>query len=938
MSNKYIKNNGNGNFRVTVPFEINTYNSWSITTKIVTPEIFENCTLINTVDFDGNDIKSFKLDLNNAGHLTLCLSTDGNTYDYNLLSSNALEPNNQAYYIEVAWSGTMYTVKVSTNNINWVTFIQQDSTSILYSNLVYIDFIPTIDSTYFSGKLNISATKLIKRASGDSYNVVIFSGDTASNIGYVNHGVTINNGIASDFDTDKYIVCNGIDLSDYVKIITKVHVNSYQNKVNHPIVTNLNRQGIFVNNDGLGLSLTTDGREITGRYNQIILGKDYYIGYIFQLDNGVYKHSLYYLQDDGYYNDYTKLPDFNDTCIKPWTLGISVDSDENIFKNLIYLGSNKTYYLDGTIDVSNTIISNNIVTYNVSNPRLTEIKSPATRCYIPEVGTKIINSQGESIEGITLEPMVKFSINAQDSDEQYPIDLTNATISYSVTNSNYGTNTVYYYKQTTDKTTIYVLPGSNVTYSISNVVAYANASKTISNVTNDTIDTIDLTCNLYYTFTITVRNYMNIDVTANSTFVLKSGITTSSTNTIQVKYGRTVSYEVSKSDCYPVQGTTANLYESTAMTIKLVQKVYSLYYNMLDDLGYPSFNIISSSADVEKTFLSKYHNGCYILNNRLYKCSIDQNGGPVITELPLESRTSRNYASDWTFIGYNCAIRDGKVYDILEISSSSPYVQQVNSPYLDQSKTYINAYMYSNTGAFISALTNDGKLYNNASGQSTLIASNVTKMYGAAGVSFSYAVYGYYVNNTGLHCYDYSGNDTQLNSGTNWTVLTKNFGICDGKLYWISGTTISQLGTDTDWSEVGYDHYIRYSNNAWSNAYVFAIKGGNIVKVQLSGSETTPTLNVTNLTQNAQYHPYGKLSYGYVGSTSSSSSYNDSSAVFVAYDSNATSAYTNIIRSNDTVNYYYSPGGVVDLKGHCYTNYNKSTNKYDSVEIVLQLS
>lgn len=938
MSNKYIKNNGNGNFKVTVPFEINTYNSWSVITKIVTPENFEDCTLINTTDIDGNDIKSFKLDLNSAGHLILSLSINGTSYDYNLLSSSILETNNQVYYINVSWSGTMYTVKVSTNNIDWISFIQQDISDALSANLVYVNFIPSIDSEYFKGKLDINSTQLIKKTSSDSESVTIFSGDTASQSGYLNYGATIVDNIASGFDTDKYIVCNGIELKDYVTIITKIHVNNYQYEVNHPIVTNLNRQGIFVNNGRLGLSLTTDGREIIGSYgptSQIAWGKDYFIGYVFKLDNGVYKHSLYYLQDDGYYNNYAELPDFNATCIKPWISGGSVNSDENIFKNLLYIGSNKVNYLDGTIDLNNTIISNNVVTYSVSKPSLTSISSPNIRCYIPEVGTRVLSAPSTSIEDIELSPMVKFSINAQDIDEQYPIDLTNATITYSVTNSNYGST---YYKQTTDKTTIYVLPGSDVTYYVSNVLAYANASKTVSNVTTDTTDTIDLTCNLYYTFKINATDSQGFNMNAESTFKITYDNVTSYTDTLQVKYGRPVSYEVYSSRYnMTYNGTTGNLYNNETVNIKFDS---DLYYAKISGYGLTSLNLIGKVNKIisvyggiqeVKTCVSKYQTGVYILNGSLYYCHLDSSGNVLKDQIPIKDAPQyAMYPTDWAFIGTDCAIRNNTIYGIyLPPQYSSAYAEATTLP----AYNYVDAYYRQATGhKYCTALTNNGDLYYQDNSNQYVLASNVTKMCGTSGYDTAYSFVGYYVNNTGLHCYNASRTDTLMSSNTNWTVLVPTFGICDGKLYGIYGNYLYALSNDTDWQDVGYYNTVNYStySESWSG-FVYAIKGGNVVKVQVSGQGTNPTINVTQLTSN---DIYSKLSYGYTRSESTSSTRNVYSGIFTSKKNSLNNYEPYIIRGNDLVRSFDSKY-VVDFGGMSQTSYSITNSTYDIGDVAI---
>lgn len=940
MSNKYIKNNGNGNFKVTVPFEINTYNQWSVVTEIITPETFEDCTLINTLAFDNSEIKSFKLDITNTGALNLHISTDGSTY-ISSLSSRLLEPNNQAYFIKIIYNGEKYIVEVSTNNINWTQYIVIENSTALYANLVYVNFIPTIDSAYFKGKLNIVSTKLLKKDSEDLSLVEIFSGDTASAIGYINYGVNIdNNNIASGFNTTDYIVCNGIELTDYVQIITRININSIRDPEERvPVIVTPDKKGLYIYRGRFALYLTSTEYPDAISYspgNAISLNKDYYVKYMFYSDNGVYTYRVSFLEDDGYYNDYTELPNNSLECVKPWYNTIYINHNVNIFKNLIYIGSDKTNYFDGTVDLNNTVISNNIVTYCLSRPDLQETASPNTRCYIPGVGTKILDSASETISNISLDQMVKFTINARDIDEHYPIDLSNASVWFTVTNNNYGSNPVSYYKRTTDKRTIYVLPGSDVTYSVYNVLVYDNASKTVSNVTTDTTDTIDLTCNRYYTFTVNAVRYTGStyqDINSDCTFLITSGIFTSNTNTMQVKYGRPVSYEVYHNDYHiTYRDSLESLSVNKTVSIKFDSMLYYTTVNENNVLEYHALNhIYMNPVDAKKTFISnkQYYNvnqGVYILNNELYYCAINSNGDLIKRQIPLNNATSETYASDWTALGTNCAIRGDKVYG-LHNNRNASYARQINLP----SENYVDASVeIAYGGDYCAALTDTGKLYYCINNTTNLITTNATKIYSTPSYNTGYYSYGYYVNDTGLRCYDTNLNDTLLNANTNWTVLVPCFGICDGKLYWINGTTISQVGTDTDWMDVGFGNNISYSstNNNWNSSYVYAIKGGNVVKLQLSGTEVAPTPVITQFTPSGNY---SKLSYGYKIANSTSSSSFSTSFVFVSKknDSNNYELY-NIPNTSTTLSPYtgLKDNYVIDMGGMTYAAYNKTSSTY----------
>ena len=298
MTNKYIRNNGNGNFKVTVPFEINTYNSWFVETKIAVTNTLSNCVIMTTEETDGSNRKNFKVEIENE-HLKLSLSYNGNTY-ITETSSNILNLNN-IYYIKLEFTGVDYILSKSLDGIIYENYIVINNNAKLYSNSVNVIFIPTIDGTYFNGKLDINSTKLIGNSS------TIFDGSTASSSGYLNKDVIIVDNIASSFSQNNYIQYNGFELKDYVKII--MHINITDPNTKQILLYNNNNSELYIDNKQLCLKL--DDTEIRSLSN--LTTGNYYIGYVCSKNNQTqnYEHKLYYMLDDGFYSDYTKLPDFS---------------------------------------------------------------------------------------------------------------------------------------------------------------------------------------------------------------------------------------------------------------------------------------------------------------------------------------------------------------------------------------------------------------------------------------------------------------------------------------------------------------------------------------------------------------------------------------------------------------------------------------------------
>ena len=557
MANKYIKNNGNGNFKVNIPFEINTYDTWSVETKIAISNQLNDCVLMTTEETDGSNKNNFKVDILNQ-HLVLSISLNGDTY-ITAQSGYILNINN-TYYIKLSFSGTTYTVDVSTDGTTYTTYAFIENSYKLYSNSANVIFIPTIDSTYFNGKLDINSTKLI----GDS--TTIFNGEDTNSSGYYNHNTTINSGIVSGFSENNYIQCNGFELNNYVKIITRINLNNVTSR--QTLIYNGNNYEIYIRSGKIWLF------DETGQQSSSLqINKNYYIGYIYSKNvSSQFQHELYYMEDTGYYSSFSELPDFenftnaiSDNVKKPvytWNKVGSKILDENVFKGSIYLGSNKNTYLNGTIDLNNTIISNNVATY-----KLTKLG------YIPYVGTKVLNQSLEKINP-ELSKLEKLVITAQDTDSQ-PIN------NISVTFNTNGLN--YYQLDPNEPNCIYVLPGTQVSFKV-NSVGYNENNESVTVVeTQDHITNYISILGTLVTLTINVTNEDDVDVTNSCTFNFSTNSQVSyvQNNTIQVVSGSDVYYNIYHPDYkrYPVSGNAEIRMGLTDQTENVELSYYSLTVN-----------------------------------------------------------------------------------------------------------------------------------------------------------------------------------------------------------------------------------------------------------------------------------------------------------------------------------------------------------------------
>lgn len=526
MTNKYIKNNGNGNFRINTPFEINTYNAWSVETKIITGNTISDCVLVTTEETDASSAFNFSIETVDK-HLKLTLSYDGTT-KITSQSTNILDINN-TYYIKLEFLGNEYNVKVSVlNDTSYVNYINIPSTTHLYSDSTYVKFIPTVDSKYFNGKLDINSTVL----KGD--NTEIFNGSTASSLGYANVGATITSGVVSNFNTNRYIKCNGFEFKDYTKLIMKITTSS-DISTKQTLISNNNDLHIYIRNGNLYLNENTNS-SIT-----LAANTSYYIGYLCEKNGQEYIHSLYCLQNNSY--AVTLLPDFNnnttatlDMVIRPLILWNSVATVTNTnvgFNNTIYLGSNQTNYFNGTIDLNSTIISNNIVTY-----KLTKLG------YVPYIGTKILTQQTETLSP-TLTNLEKLIISAENVTHQA---ISNISVNFITSNLS------YYQLDVNEPNCIYVLSGTTVNFKV-NAAGYEETEDSVtvlttsSHITTHTTTLANLVTLTLYANVLTNPNdgsSAKTDITSEANFAYSTTSTTKyiNNNTIQVKSGSTITYTI----------------------------------------------------------------------------------------------------------------------------------------------------------------------------------------------------------------------------------------------------------------------------------------------------------------------------------------------------------------------------------------------------------
>jgi hypothetical protein len=457
---KLIKNNGDGRFLILKPFVSNTYDTWEISTRLALPETtITECTLLNTVVSD-QEVKCLKLLLNANGSVTLQVSTENN--DYSETSTEYFEAN-KLYYIKIIFDSHNYIISYSTDGTSYTDMgllITTDDTCSYTANQ-YINFIPTDNNKYFNGSLDIDSTKIKYTISGTE--TTLFNGAVASPTGVYQVGNVTTNG----FTVNDYYICNALTLkTNNIKLISKVSISSLPaNNTSQPIFVNRDGQGIYIENINSSVSFRFRLDNSTAMVEPItgITTGSYWLGLSY---NGS-TYNFYVMKDESFYTLQT-LPRFEEgeaTCIKQW-VGSYINSTDNVFKEDLLIGSDaSTTAFNGTIDLTNTILSNNVVNYTVNK-----------LSYLPNNGTRLLDSDA-TVSSITLPTLYKVTLVSEDS-SGYPQDI-NIKIDFNSIINNYNN----YYQKISD-TEVYVPAGT---------ILYDSGSNLISNnVQNDITYTVTL--------------------------------------------------------------------------------------------------------------------------------------------------------------------------------------------------------------------------------------------------------------------------------------------------------------------------------------------------------------------------------------------------------------------------------------------------------------
>lgn len=426
---KLIKNNGDGRFLILKPFVSNTYNTWEISTRLALPETtITECTLLNTVISD-QEVKCLKLLLNANGSVTLQVSTDGTTWNYSETSTAYFEAN-KLYYIKIIFDSQNYTISYSTDSTTYTDMgllITTDN-KCYYTANQYINFIPTDDEKYFTGSLDIDSTKIEYTIDGTE--TTLFNGAVASPTGVYQVGNVTTNG----FTVNDYYICNALTLkTNNIKLISKVNITN--------LPANNTSQPIFVNRDGQGIYIESTNSLVSFRF---ILDTDTMIEPITGITTGSYwlglsynglTYNFYTMKDESFYTLQT-LPRFEEsaeTCIKQW-VGSYINSTDNIFKEDLLIGSDASATaFNGTIDLTNTLLSNNIVNYTVNK-----------LSYLPSNGTRLVDSD-TTISSVILPTLYKVTLISEDSSGN-PLD-TDIKIDFNSITNGYNN----YYQKVSDK-------------------------------------------------------------------------------------------------------------------------------------------------------------------------------------------------------------------------------------------------------------------------------------------------------------------------------------------------------------------------------------------------------------------------------------------------------------------------------------------------------
>lgn len=553
MANKLIKNSRNGRYLVTKSFVTTSYTAWTIQLKMITEATLNACTLVNTVAND-QEVKCFRLDLNANGSLNLKINTgvSGDNWTSDQTSSVYLDTNTE-YWLRIKYANTQdYTVEYSIDGTTYIsTGILITSASLCYYTAnQYVNFIPSIDSTYFNGILDTSEVQIIYSSGGSD--ITLFNGAAASNTGIYNVGSTIINNIATFTSADTYIKCNGMMLgNNNVSLISKIKIVSLPSgNEKQPIFVNVNGQGIYlILEDGyykLSLKLS-DSYLISLPINN---DREFWIGYYYK--NSYHKFGIIPYNK---YNNFESLPAFDDTveerCLQKWDMQ-SVAGETSWIKDYLLIGADGEYWFKGEIDLSKTFLSNNIASYRGYK-----------QGYLPAIGTRLVD-ENTIVSELTLEQMYEVQINFVDNNGN-PVNIGSNVVNFTI---NRVTNTYNNYFQKTDNNyRVYVPANSNV-YADSNTLIASNVME------NKTITITFYTLTINPEIKIGTADNMTIQVNAVNGY---NNYIYSSTNTLYyIPNGSDVTYSVSKTNYTTVTGTIPSISENTIETPRLKYSEYIL--------------------------------------------------------------------------------------------------------------------------------------------------------------------------------------------------------------------------------------------------------------------------------------------------------------------------------------------------------------------------
>lgn len=218
--------------------------------------------------------------------------------------------------------------------------------------------------------------------------------------------------VGSPLHIDKANIAYNFSSSNYIKLNPiKYNYNSKNAKaiIRAYYITNTSRGGDLLARSSdydRSIYVTSDNR--IHMYN----GSNHFVGslvsdnwYWFGYEWNGEHYSLYYMLDAGKYTSYKELPDFSHS---DWSKSSSFDDTNDIFETGVTLGYNVPYrdsnrYWRGMIDLNNTIIGNNIISYTVGKEG-----------YITKSEMKTISQ--DTTDSVTLQQGVKLTISPDQVD------------------------------------------------------------------------------------------------------------------------------------------------------------------------------------------------------------------------------------------------------------------------------------------------------------------------------------------------------------------------------------------------------------------------------------------------------------------------------------------------------------------------------------------